>query len=54
LLKQTILSNDLGSEADFIQLEREIGEVLTAAVRFADESPFPTPSALHTDVMREE
>jgi pyruvate dehydrogenase E1 component alpha subunit len=54
LLKQTILSNNLGAETDFIQLEREIGEVVTAAIRFADESPFPAPSALHTDVMREE
>ena len=54
LLKQTILSNNLGAEADFIQLEREVGEIVTAAVRFADESPFPAPSALHTDVMREE
>ena len=54
LLKQTILSNRLGAEADFIQLEREVGEVVTAAVRFADDSPFPTPAALYTDVMREE
>ena len=54
LLKQTILSNNLGTEADFIQLEQEVGEVVAAAVRFADDSPFPAPSALHTDVMREE
>jgi pyruvate dehydrogenase E1 component alpha subunit len=53
LLKQTILRSSLGTEADFIQLERDVGEAMTAAVRFADDSPFPTPSALHTDVMRE-
>jgi pyruvate dehydrogenase E1 component alpha subunit len=53
LLKQTILSNDLGSEADFKQLEREVGKVVTAAVTFADESPFPNASALHADVLRE-
>ena len=53
LLKQTILGNNLGSEADFIQLEREVGEVMTAAVRFADESPFPTPSELYHDVLAE-
>jgi len=40
LLKETILSTNLGTEADFIQLEREVGEVVTAAVKFADESPF--------------
>jgi pyruvate dehydrogenase E1 component alpha subunit len=54
LLKQTILNKNLGAEADFIQLEREVGEVVTAAVRFADDSPFPASSALHSDVMREE
>jgi pyruvate dehydrogenase E1 component alpha subunit len=54
LLKQTILSNNLGTEADFLLLEREVGEVVTGAVKFADESPFPTLAALHTDVMREE
>ena len=54
LLKQTILSHNLGTETDFKQLAREVGEVVADAVRFADESPFPPPSALHTDVMREE
>ena len=53
LLKQTILGNNLGTEADFIQLEREVEEVMTAAVRFADESPFPTPSELYHDVLAE-
>jgi len=51
LLKQTILSKNLGVEADFMQLEQEVGEVVTAAVRFADESPFPTPSELYNDVL---
>jgi len=54
LLKQTMLSNSLGTEADFVQLEREVGEVVAAAVKFADDSPFPTPAALHTDVIRVE
>jgi pyruvate dehydrogenase E1 component alpha subunit len=53
ILKETILSKGLGVEADFKQLEKEVGEVVAAAVTFADESPFPNPSALHTDVMRE-
>jgi pyruvate dehydrogenase E1 component alpha subunit len=52
-LKETILSKGLGVEADFKQLESEVGEVVTAAVKFADESPFPDLSALHSDVMRE-
>src|SRR6185295_8274890 len=36
LLKETILGKELGVEADFKQLEREISEVVTAAVTFAD------------------
>jgi len=53
LLRQTILSHKLGVEADFKQLEREVGEVVTAAVKFADESPFPAPSELYNDVLAE-
>ena len=53
LLKETILSTNLGTEADFIQLEREVGEVVTAAVKFADESPFPVLSELYNDVLAE-
>ncbi|MGQ0667513.1 MAG: pyruvate dehydrogenase (acetyl-transferring) E1 component subunit alpha [Nitrospiraceae bacterium] len=53
LLKQTTVNQRLAVEADFKQLEREVGEVVAAAVRFADDSPFPTPSDLHSDVMQE-
>jgi pyruvate dehydrogenase E1 component alpha subunit len=53
LLKETILNTNLGTEADFIQLEREVGEVVTAAVKFADESPFPVLSELYNDVLAE-
>jgi pyruvate dehydrogenase E1 component alpha subunit len=53
LLKQTILSNNLGTEDDFKPIEREVGEVVTAAVKFADESPVPAPSDLYDDVLAE-
>jgi pyruvate dehydrogenase E1 component subunit alpha len=53
-LKQTILNNNLGTEVDFKQLERDISEVVMAAVKFAEESPFPSPSDLHTDVLVKE
>jgi pyruvate dehydrogenase E1 component alpha subunit len=53
-LKQTILNNNLGTEADFKQLERDISEVVMAAVKFAEESPFPSPSDLHNDVLVKE
>jgi pyruvate dehydrogenase E1 component alpha subunit len=53
-LKQTILRHNLATEADFKQLERDIGEVVTAAVKFAEESPFPAPSDLYNDVLMKE
>jgi len=53
LLRETMLNQNLGGEADFKQLERDVNEVMAAAVKFADESPFPTPSDLHTDVLQE-
>ena len=54
VLKETMLSQAHCSEADFKELEREVGDVVTAAVKFADESPFPDPASLHTDVMVED
>ena len=54
LLKETMLGQAQCTEADFKQLEREVGEVVTAAVTFADESPFPDPVSLHADVMVED
>jgi len=53
ILKETILSKGMGFEADFKQLEKEVGEVVTAAVTFADESPFPASSELFNDVLAE-
>jgi pyruvate dehydrogenase E1 component alpha subunit len=53
-LKQTILRHNLGTEADFKQLERDISGVVMAAVKFAEESPFPAPSDLHNDVLVKE
>jgi pyruvate dehydrogenase E1 component alpha subunit len=53
LLRQTMLSQHLAGEGDFKQLEREISDVVTAAVKFADESPFPSPSDLRSDVLQE-
>jgi pyruvate dehydrogenase E1 component alpha subunit len=53
LLQQTILSNKLGVAADFTQLEREVGDVVATAVKFADDSSFPNLSTLHSDVVRE-
>lgn len=53
ILKQTMVNQNLAVEGDFKQLEREVSEVVAAAVRFADDSPFPAPSALYADVLQE-
>ncbi len=53
ILKQTIVKQNLAGEADFKQLEREVNNVVAAAVKFADESPFPSPADLPADVLQE-
>ncbi len=53
LLRQTIMNQGLGTEADFKRLEREMSEIVAAAVKFADESPFPARTALEKDVYSE-
>ena len=53
LLKNTMLAQKLVDETDFKQLEREIGEVVRAAVQFAEDSAFPARSDLHADVLQE-
>jgi len=53
LLRATMEQEGLAQEADFKQLEREIGAVIAAAVRFAEDSPYPTPAALSEDVLVE-
>ena len=50
LLKEKILKRQLGSEADFKQVEKEVGELVRESITFADASPFPDPSSLHEDV----
>jgi pyruvate dehydrogenase E1 component alpha subunit len=50
LLRQTIIQRRLGTEADFKKLEHEVGTTLAAAIKFADESPFPDISTLHEDI----
>ncbi|MCP9455386.1 MAG: pyruvate dehydrogenase (acetyl-transferring) E1 component subunit alpha [Nitrospira sp.] len=53
VLKQTMLDQNLAGEADFKQLEQEVGAVVAASIKFAEESPFPSPAELHQDVLME-
>lgn len=52
-LKTRILQEGLATEADFKQMDKNVIETVTEAVKFADESPFPEPGALHEDVFVE-
>ena len=51
LLQRTMRDHDLGTDADFKQLEHDVNEQVAQAVAFAETSPFPEPSALHEDVL---
>lgn len=53
LLQQTIRDRNLATDADLKAIEREVAETVAAAVRFAEESPFPEPGTLYDDVMVE-
>jgi pyruvate dehydrogenase E1 component subunit alpha len=53
LLKDTMLAKQLCGEADFKLAEQDVNEVVAGAVKFADQSPFPDPAALHRDVLTE-
>ena len=50
VLKQSMLEKQMADEDDFKRLEREVTDEVTAAVKFADESPFPQKDELYTDV----
>jgi len=51
--KQSILKNKFANEAYFEKLEEKIEEKIAAAVKFAEESAYPDPSELYTDVYEE-
>ncbi len=49
-LRHTLLNAGLATDADFAKTERDVGQEMDRAVRFADESPFPQAGELHEDV----
>jgi len=55
--KEELWNQLVRRQADFEnfrkRVEREVAEDVVAAVRFADESPFPESDALHDNVMVE-
>jgi pyruvate dehydrogenase E1 component alpha subunit len=53
LLRQTMVANRLLAETDLKPVEREVAEIVASAVKFAEESPFPSREALYEDVYHE-
>jgi pyruvate dehydrogenase E1 component alpha subunit len=54
VIREALISKKYMSEADVEALEEQIDAEVDAAVEFADNSPFPDPSELYTDVYTEE
>jgi pyruvate dehydrogenase E1 component alpha subunit len=52
--KATILKKKYANAAYFDKLDDEIAEQVNAAVKFAEESEYPDPSELYTDVYVED
>lgn len=48
--RERLQAEDMFSDDDFDEMERQIADEVEDAVRFADESPDPEPDALHADV----
>lgn len=49
-VRQTILENKMASEAELEAIEETIKEKVAAAVKFAEDSPYPEASEAYTDV----
>ena len=49
-LKSHLLQSEIATEEEIQALDGRATEAVAAAVRFADESPFPAPEDLYTDV----
>lgn len=53
LLRRTMLDQNLVGDTDLKLVERDVAEAVAAAVKFADESPFPPRDALYEHVYDE-
>ncbi|MBD1423317.1 pyruvate dehydrogenase (acetyl-transferring) E1 component subunit alpha [Sphingobacterium chuzhouense] len=52
--KAAIMENKYADEAWFKEVEAEVKKVIDEAVKFAEESPYPDPSAIYEDVYVQE
>ena len=51
LLKKDLVEAKILTEDKFEEMDKEQKEIVLAAMKFADESPWPDPSTLETGVM---
>lgn len=51
ILKKTLMEHGLIDEEGFKEMEKEVRDVVLAALKFADESPWPHPATLEEDVL---
>jgi pyruvate dehydrogenase E1 component alpha subunit len=49
-LSKRLVAEGLASQTEVDALQEEVEHETEEAVRFADESPFPEPDALHEDI----
>jgi pyruvate dehydrogenase E1 component alpha subunit len=52
--QEQLLKNGLAIKDDFTRIEEKVEQEIDEAVRFAEESPFPDPKELYTDVLVDE
>ncbi|MGD9849721.1 MAG: pyruvate dehydrogenase (acetyl-transferring) E1 component subunit alpha [Nitrospirales bacterium] len=53
VLKRTMLGDGTAKKADFKKIDQEVETIVADSVNFAESSPFPGPTSLHTDVYTE-
>jgi pyruvate dehydrogenase E1 component alpha subunit len=53
-VKATILKNGWATEEELDQIDEQVKQKVADAVKFAEESPYPEPSELYTDIYVED
>jgi pyruvate dehydrogenase E1 component alpha subunit len=53
-VKDTILKGKIATEDELLDIDKKIKEIVTEAVKFAEESPYPTKDEIYTDIYEEE
>ena len=49
-VKKSILDNGIATEEDLLAIDAQIKARVEASVKFSEESPYPDPKEIYTDV----